>query len=156
MSILLQLSKQECPWIISSNCVVQPTILCISFAKVLTNPPCPLFVLIMMNCALPSSHGELRHMEGVDDDIERFSLVARVDGNKPVWGVALWQGRAAEDLRQSPARADGKIRQRLTLQMKPLDRFILTTRSVFLHFLPSDTLSSFWSDSAVIGVRRLV
>ncbi len=79
-------------------------------------------------------------MEGVDDDIERFSLVARVDGNKPVWGVALWQGRAAEDLRQSPARADGKIRQRLTLQMKPLDRFILTTRSVFLHFLPSDTL----------------
>ncbi|KAL1266173.1 hypothetical protein QQF64_001848 [Cirrhinus molitorella] len=87
-----------------------------------------------MNCALPSSHGELRHMEGVNDDIERFSLVARLDGNKPVWGVALWQGRgAAEDLRQSPARADGKIRQRLTLQMRPQERFILTTRPVFLH-----------------------
>lgn len=64
---------------------------------------------------------------------ERFSLVARVDGNKPVWGVALWLGRAAEDLRQSPARADGKIRQRLILQMKLLDRFILTARTVFLH-----------------------
>lgn len=52
-------------------------------------PPCPLFVFIMMNCALPPSHGEVRHMEGVNDDIERFSLVARLDGNKPVWGVAL-------------------------------------------------------------------
>lgn len=48
-------------------------------------------------------------MEGVNDDIERFSLVARLDGNKPVWGVALWQGRVAEDLRQSPAWLMGRL-----------------------------------------------
>lgn len=72
-------------------------------------------------------------MEGVNDDTERFSLVCRLDRNKPVWGVALWQAKAAKDLRQSPVRADGKIRQRLTLQMRPQERFILTTRPVFLH-----------------------
>lgn len=43
-------------------------------------------------------------MEGVNDDTECFSLVARLDGNKPDLGVALWQGRVVEDLRQSPAR----------------------------------------------------
>lgn len=42
-------------------------------------------------------------MEGVNDDIERFSPVARLDGNKPVWGVALCQGTAMEELRHSPA-----------------------------------------------------
>lgn len=50
-------------------------------------------------------------MEGVNDDIVRFSLVARLDGNKPVWGVALWQGKAVKDLRQSRRYSDGKIRQ---------------------------------------------
>lgn len=48
-------------------------------------------------------------MEGVNDDIERFSPLARLDRNKPVRGVVLCQGgRAASQPRRY---TDGKIRQ---------------------------------------------
>lgn len=70
-------------------------------------------------------------MEGVNDDIERSSPVARLDGNKPVWGVALCQGGRAAS--QPGATLMGRLDKLLTLQMRPQERFILTTRPLLLH-----------------------